>query len=592
MKSWGKKAVLAGAGVLGACVLLSAWRAPAEPLSESKCVRVYYDASPDPGYALGRTYATFLSNLLGHFRKVRQKISPIELYVRGEIETCQATIYLASYFDNKVPEAFLEDFKKTGKNVAWLNYSLWKLGAEDLVSAFGVRYRGVAGLDPEQVDARGRPGFFRTVSYRGRQFEKYGEHSSDGRFEAAFELVRVEPQPEAGTEVIAEAVHSSTGERLPYAIRKANRFYVADIPFGFMHESDRYLVFADLLFDILDERPLYPELKPAVFRVEDVSSLSSATRLDELSSFLRENGVPFSVALIPVFADPLGVTRVKPPPSGLALKDDPELLKTVELLESRGASWVWHGVTHQLGEGPNPNSGVSGDDFEFWDMRTEEPVEGETALSLLERLDQGWAAMSGTPARTALWETPHYRASTLDHYLFARVFPWTTGRFHYGAHLVSGLPPDSTAFRYGSPGLEDELSRARKQALRNVQVSPQGMVYGQFFPYEIYGDVYGQRIVPENLGFPALRDSDNNSLRDMIDTVERNSVLRDSWASLFFHLGYLETHPDWRSEVRGLLKAVRASGHEFISVEAFVRDREEWKRPYAHWRQKPERRLR
>lgn len=45
------------------------------------------------------------------------------------------------------------------------------------------------------------------------------------------------------------------GERRPYVINKGNHFYMADIPVSYVHESDRYLVFADLLFDILDEKP-------------------------------------------------------------------------------------------------------------------------------------------------------------------------------------------------------------------------------------------------------------------------------------------------------------------------------------------------
>ncbi len=84
----------------------------------NECVRVYYDKSAQADYWMGRTYSIFLQNLLGHFPEYQQIVSPIEYYEKGEIETCRATIYIGSYFENQIPQAFLEDYATTTKNVA------------------------------------------------------------------------------------------------------------------------------------------------------------------------------------------------------------------------------------------------------------------------------------------------------------------------------------------------------------------------------------------------------------------------------------------------------------------------------------------
>ena len=80
--------------------------AKAKSLAPSaECVQVYYDQGP-ADYWIGRTYAVFMQNLLGHFPELQQIISPIEAYKKGDIERCRATIYISSFFDSKIPAYF------------------------------------------------------------------------------------------------------------------------------------------------------------------------------------------------------------------------------------------------------------------------------------------------------------------------------------------------------------------------------------------------------------------------------------------------------------------------------------------------------
>ncbi len=351
-----------------------------------KCVRIYYDRSKTPeSYWIGRTYAMFTQNLLGHFPEWQQIVSPIELYQVGEIETCEATIYLGSYFENQIPKAFLDDFAKTKKRVVWAGYSIWKYPSDDLAKLFGYEYGGLTALEPGKTDAEGRPAFFRDVLYKGEIFSKFGDFvkldptlwRSESEFRAGFEQVRLVPSKipanRKGVQLLAETRHSLNGEKIPYAIRKDNRFYFADIPFSFMHESDRMLVFADLLFDILDEKPRHNG-KYAVVRIEDIHPLIPLGDMDDILGVLREEKVPITISLIPIFYDPLFRYNRTTNDELVTMDRHVGFMDLIRQLQSENATFIWHGVTHQYGRQKNPHDGISGADFEFWDAIASRPV--------------------------------------------------------------------------------------------------------------------------------------------------------------------------------------------------------------------------
>ena len=68
--------------------------------------------------------------------------------------------------------------------------------------------------------------------------------------------------------VSRDAVRSD-GSTFPWALRSQNLTYVGELPFVYTSETDRYLVFADLLFDAL--APRTPERHRALLRLEDIN---------------------------------------------------------------------------------------------------------------------------------------------------------------------------------------------------------------------------------------------------------------------------------------------------------------------------------
>ena len=554
------------------------------PTTSPSCVRVFYDQTGSAGFRDGQLHATAVQNLLGHFPAYQSRISPIEKYKSGQLEDCKATIYVGTVPGNPIPAAFLADYGHTTKNVFWLGSNLDQIPAVDLKNLLGFEYAGVTSVDNQHLDAQRRPTFFRAIQYKGETFEKFGEFDEGTtHFSGDFSMIRLKDSNMGGT-ALAQAEHGWTHEKIPFAVRKQNRFYMADVPFEYLHEGDRYLIFADLLFDLLGESPRFSGKKPAVFRIEDISSCVPDAQLARIAQIARETSTPFAVALIPIYADPFHANSgCTGSPARLEMNQDARFLTRVRDLIAANGHLVWHGVTHQMDSSKNP-SGVSGEDYEFWDMVHGRPSPFSQPRLLLDRLATGWTALSASGLSPQIWEVPHYLAAPQDYRIFAQVFSWSIGRITYFPHRASGLPGGSNPnLWFETNGMQGQTERIRQLAGAQITLlSPQN--FGQFFPYEIYGDAYGQRVLPENMGY--FEEYNPAAVNHMLAIAKRNRVIRDAWASFFFHPYLLEGQSD--SELRRFLQGIRDLGYEFVDLDAFVRERKNILRPEPDWVSLPE----
>lgn len=102
-----------------------------------------------------------------------------------------------------------------------------------------------------------------------------------------------------------------------------------------------------------------------------------------------------------------------------------------------------HGFTHQYDAHKNPHSGMSGDDYEFWDAVHSRPIAGETWESISSRVGNGLSEMLSLGFLPFAWETPHYEASPLSYSVFASVFRNTYQRVVYSTAGVSSAQSTS-----------------------------------------------------------------------------------------------------------------------------------------------------
>ncbi|MGL4820822.1 MAG: DUF2334 domain-containing protein [Bacilli bacterium] len=95
--------------------------------------------------------------------------------------------------------------------------------------------------------------------------------------------------------------------------------------------------------------------------IEDVHPQSDAKKLQEMTDYLYDREIPYFVSIIPVYRDGWTGKEVR-------FADVPELAKVIRTMNTQGASFILHGYTHQYRES------VTGQGFEFWDVRYDRPV--------------------------------------------------------------------------------------------------------------------------------------------------------------------------------------------------------------------------
>jgi uncharacterized protein YdaL len=478
---------------------------------------VLYDTTGPYG-ALGELYGIGAANLVSHFGSWTAK--PVVSYTCGQIASYAAVIYLGSTYDEPLPTCFLDDVLATTKPVVWSFYNIWKLTARAGEAAFAARF-GFSWLALDFASIA-------EVRYKGRSLTRYAANAAG--------ILNTTVGNPTIAKVLATAVRPD-GTTFPWAVRGANFTYVGEIPFSYMSEEDRTLVYSDLLFDAL--APATTDRHRALVRLEDISADTDTTQLKAVADYLYSQKIPYGFGVVADFHDPKGYYN-----GGVAqrvrLQDNKVMVALIKTMLARGGTMVMHGNTHQSDAFVNPYTQVSADDYEFYrvtentdhTLTYQGPMPGDSLTWARGRLSAADTLFknAGLPL-PAIFEFPHYSASATDYLGVSTRFSTRWERTLYFNGLLSG-----TAVNYSR-------------------------IFGQLFPY-VVRDVYGTKVLPENLGnieptmfyqyptrFPA----------DIIRAAEKNLVVRDGVASFYFHpffdLSYL----------RQTVDGIRALGYTFVS---------------------------
>lgn len=475
---------------------------------------ILYDSSNNSEW-IGYLNSVFLANLLGHFR-LDYKILPIEKY--ESLEAYNHVFYLGVLQHNQLPTKFVQDVLQSKKTIVWFGNNLKQLGTKDsnFATKYGFYYHHF-GLSS-----------YNEIVYNNTTFSK-------NKLDYSVNIVQLLDFNQLN--IIATLRDSSNkNPSIPYIVNSKNFWYIADIPFQYIDENNRYLAFADLLYDILDIK-IIPK-KRAILRLEDVNPLTDPNKLKSFADYLYERNIPFAVALIPVYHDPFGIYN-KGKPLTVKLTDRPELISALNYVNSKGGTLILHGYTHQYNNNLNPYTATSADDYEFFKVNLDvnkenvilsQPVDEDSLEWVQNKVNLAEMELNSAGLSATIWETPHYAASMIDNQYFADHFSATIGRIRYY---------DRNAKNYAD----------------------------QFFPYIIYKDFYGGRVLPENLGCTTLKPWFNYPVRtvdDILFSAKKNLVIRDSWASFCYHpfLGL--------SELKKLVTELQNLDFEFVSVTSYL----------------------
>ncbi len=510
-------------------------QATSSAVTDAGSVLVLYDALGEYGW-LGDLYRMSVANLVGHFG-LAVVSKPVHRYVAGDVDRYAATFYVGSTYygfggtpGDAIPAAFFADVVSTTRPVVWLYDNIWDFGQHTAAAnAFVEKY----GWDPSNTWAVGPVAD--QVVYKGTALTR------DARNGAVVQTY-LPGMDTRKVQVLATAKNTTTGTEGPWALRSGNFYYIGDIPFSYVKETDRYLAFADLLYDVLD--PAAAERHRALVRLEDVSPNDDPADLRAAVDYLSAQGIPFGVNVIPDYEDPTGYYNDGKPVT-VKLSQMKAFVNALRYAVSKGGVLMEHGYTHQYRSVDNPYDGVSGDDFEFFlshvdsanNVVLDGPVPEDSANWVARRVTAGLAEFSKAKLPTpTLWTTPHYAASAVDYRTIGQYF---TARWERSLYYEGTL--DGT-------------------------VDPTRWI-GQFFPYDVR-DVYGTTVLPENLGNYEPEWANNNPPRlpdDLIASAKANLVVRDGFASFFYH-PYYGVQP-----LQQIVDGIRALGYTFVSPTTLTR---------------------
>lgn len=548
--------------LLGFVWLLVFWT----PSRADNQILILYD-SAGPYNQIGKEHSILLTNLLGHFDiPVRSK--PVCQYSQGEMLREAATFYIGStfeeqsYYDEESAQwqnynDFLADAARVDAPIIWLNYNLHRfqqwmedVASQGFADTFGFEPAGVLDNQYNRVIYKEETLYKGVVPFANPGSNLAGcREEGDGRYACATELNAIRILDSGKVRVHAWADSTLKADALtPYIVQSGDFWFVADLPFVYFSEEDRYLAFADLLHDMLGIE--HAESHRALVRLEDVSVMTSVQDLAAVAEYLGSESVPFSVAVIPAYRNKLMYSQP------LWLSAQGGYLRT--LYRSGKASIVAHGFTHQRDSLDNPYNGVSGDDFEFYRVTLNPDnslnyvgsVWPDTQWQNLQRMQSALAQLRWDGLNPFAWEAPHYLASENAYLGIRRLFPIHYGRMTY----FSTIGGQKHAIWCCFPA-------------KNAYTSPSPQMLGQFFPFIIHKDVYGYQIIPENIGniepepfagyrplFPA----------DLIRHAQKARVVRDGLASFFYHPDY--GVDDLRQVVEGLMDL----GYTFVSADSLI----------------------
>ena len=363
-------------------------------------VLILYDAT-GPSRWVGYIDSLFLANLIGHFQR-NYIILPVEQYSKNRLNEFDTTFYLGTIYNNPLPHDFIQDVLTTTKDVVWFGHNLWQicspLGKCDEKFGFQFAYNDFSSVQ--------------CILYKQNCLTKNALDPGLGKITITNPNV---------AKIIATATFISDmrNDAIPYISHGNNLWYVGDVPFSYITEDDRYLVIADVLFDML--RVKTPIQRRALLRLEDVNPTYDPQLLRNTADYLYEERIPFSVSVIPCYTDPQGYYNQSKPQT-IKMTDRPEFIAALKYMIAKGGNVVIHGYTHQYTTVSNPYVGISGSDYEFFritrDVETDttllyQPVDEDALEWVQERVESAEALFKNATLETSIWETPHYTASSI-----------------------------------------------------------------------------------------------------------------------------------------------------------------------------------
>ncbi|HBF4559725.1 DUF2334 domain-containing protein [Clostridioides difficile] len=419
-----------------------------EITSSTDKVLIIYDSKKETAY--NRDILNIMKTLLGRFS------SDIELLklsnYDGEInKNYYSHIFILginenSYNNDKNTKNLISSLNSYKGTICWLGY-----GIENLLEH--KKYN---------LDYVGKTNNIVSVNYRGKSYN-LDEHY-------VFNIVE---SKDTSNKVIGSI--NDTLNKYPYIINDKNLFYVSKLDL----DGVLFYIFCDLLNDIFNIKTFD---KGRIFvRIEDVHAFREPKNLVEIADYLSSKNIPFTIALIPAYVNPKNHKVI-------TLSESPEIVKAIKYMQDKGGTVILHGYTHQY-----KKEEVSGEGYEFWDGKKDEPLKENMKIFVKDRVLNGLRVCIENGIYPLAFEAPHYAMESEGYKELKKYFST-----YMGQHQNND-----------------------KKFSTNT------------YPYIIRDTEEFNIFIPENLGY--IDPEDKFTFQNIKENLDKLSIVRGFSGGFFFH---------------------------------------------------------
>lgn len=308
-------------------------------------------------------------------------------YRKGDYKDYDVIIYYGLDYGQPPPPDFIDDIANgeeiTKKRVVWVGYHLDRLG--EAQKNLGFQFA-------EQVSDPRETRLVYTYSntdYIMRHSERSFVEITDSSLARAHATV-------GGRPIIVSSKHRTQPTNGEYF------YFVGFHPTAHVIPTGAHLVFLDILNEVYGIK----RGKVALVRLEDIHPRSNIAALLAATNYLKSERVPFTLSLIPFYVD--GADRA-------SITQESAFRTAVKQALLNGGELVIHGASHQF-------DGRTGDDWEFWDEKTDKPIGGAEYAEQRVKMALTEIQKAGLAPHTVGWETPHYKAGEEHYAVFEKYF--------------------------------------------------------------------------------------------------------------------------------------------------------------------------
>lgn len=165
------------------------------------------------------------------------------------------------------------------------------------------------------------------------------------------QIVHMVPPKEA--EVLAVA--NTLNGQLPFIVQNGPHAYIASTTIG---QAEKFAV-SRAIYTLLNIE--VPQQHPAYIQLVDISPISSPKIVQEAGAYLIQRGIPFYLAITPVYVNHETGER-------MLLSENNELVEVLQELQAKGGMIIAHGYENVY------RLGNSSEDAEFWDLAYDQKI--------------------------------------------------------------------------------------------------------------------------------------------------------------------------------------------------------------------------